>query len=401
MAICSHLLCQKRASFGYNRDDKKLYCKIHALEDMIDVKHIKCQHEGCQTQPNFNHPGEIKGIYCKIHALEDMINVKRKRCQHKGCQTMPTFNYPGEIKGIFCKIHALEDMINVKRKRCQYEGCQTIPNFNHPGERTMLFCAKHKKKGMVDITKNKCTQQGCKNISLYGYPGKRKETCEKHKKDEMVNLDLENKCTFGDCEKEFDFEVDGKRLCMEHAPRKYEVSLKRLCRWCDLEEESKFVCKECVLKSHKKEWSIVSQFRKEIRTPFTYDSSSMLGNCSKRRPDIFFDLPKHCVIVEVDENQHKSYKDICECARISEIVGGICGKSIILIRYNTDVVKNKGKKLEFRMKYRVNYLIKIVKKELTKEYDSFIVKMIQLFYDDDYDKYEKKKIEDITKYVSV
>ena len=47
----------------------------------------------------------------------------------------------------------------------------------------------------------------------------------------------------------------------------------------------------------------------------------------KKRPDIFFDLSTHCVIVEIDENQHNSYEDICECARINEIVNGIGGRS--------------------------------------------------------------------------
>ena len=372
MTICGHLSCKKNAVFGYNKGDKKLFCKTHASEAMINVKSMKCIFEECRKIPVFNLPGEIVGIYCKTHSKEDMIDVKSMKCI--------------------------------------FEGCRKRPNFNYPSERTMLFCDTHKKQGMINISKNKCSQRGCKNIPLFGYLGKRKECCEKHKKEEMINLDLENKCTFssvdfdggeGQCENEFDFEIDGKRLCMEHSPREYEIALKRLCKWCDLEEKSKFVCKDCVFRSHKKEWSVVSQFRKEIRTPFIYDSSSMLGGCSKRRPDIYFELPMHCVIIEVDENQHKSYEDSCECARINEIVNGIGGKSIIFIRYNPDIVRNKGVKLNFKMKDKINYLIEIVKKELIREYDTFIIKVIQLFYDDNYDKYRIKKTEDITDIVSI
>ena len=372
MTICGHLSCKKNAVFGYNKGDKKLFCKTHAKEYMI--------------------------------------NIANKHCQYDGCRTRPSFNLPGENKAIFCKLHAHKDMIDVKSKKCIFEGCRKQPVFNLPSERTMLFCDTHKKQGMINISKNKCSQRGCKNIPLFGYLGKRKECCEKHKKEEMINLDLENKCTFSsidfdgeeeECENEFDFEIDGKRLCMEHSPREYEIALKRLCKWCDLEEKSKFVCKDCVFRSHKKEWSVVSQFRKEIRTPFIYDSSSMLGGCSKRRPDIYFELPMHCVIIEVDENQHKSYEDSCECARINEIVNGIGGKSIIFIRYNPDIVRNKGVKLNFKMKDKINYLIEIVKKELIREYDTFIIKVIQLFYDDDYDKYRIKKTENITNIVSI
>lgn len=58
----------------------------------------------------------------------------------------------------------------------------------------------------------------------------------------------------------------------------------------------------------------------------------MLNECSKKRPDIFFELAKYCIIVEIDENQHNSYTETCECARINDIVNGIGGKSIVIIK---------------------------------------------------------------------
>ena len=33
----------------------------------------------------------------------------------------------------------------------------------------------------------------------------------------------------------------------------------------------------------------------------------MLQGCSKKRPDVFFELNRHCVIVEIDEDQYKRY----------------------------------------------------------------------------------------------
>jgi hypothetical protein len=127
----------------------------------------------------------------------------------------------------------------------------------------------------------------------------------------------------------------------------------------------------------------------------------MLEGCSKRRPDCYFELLKHCLIVEIDEHQHKSYKDICECARISEIVGSIGGKSIIFIRFNPDNIKNKNKKIKITLKERLDNLVKIIKEELVKDYDKFVVKIIQMYYDDDLDKYEFIKEEDITDKVAV
>jgi hypothetical protein len=127
----------------------------------------------------------------------------------------------------------------------------------------------------------------------------------------------------------------------------------------------------------------------------------MLQGCSKKRPDIYFELDKHSIIVEIDENQHNSYEDKCECARINEIVNGIGGKSVIIIRYNPDVVKNKNKVIEIKQSDRIELLVKIIKEELVKDYESFIVKIIQIYYNDNYDIYEKVKIEDITKVVCI
>jgi hypothetical protein len=44
-------------------------------------------------------------------------------------------------------------------------------------------------------------------------------------------------------------------------------------------------------------------------------------------------------------------------------------------------------------------IVPAVKEELIKEYDKFIVKIIQLYYNDNYEKYKYIKEEDITKLV--
>jgi hypothetical protein len=127
----------------------------------------------------------------------------------------------------------------------------------------------------------------------------------------------------------------------------------------------------------------------------------MLQSCSKRRPDLFFELDMHCVIVEVDENQHRGYESSCECARISEIVGGIGGKSIVFIRYNPDTVRSKGYVKHVGNAERVDLLVDTVKEELGKEYARFCVQIVQLWYDDCYETYLPVKREDITDKVAV
>jgi len=46
-------------------------------------------------------------------------------------------------------------------------------------------------------------------------------------------------------------------------------------------------------------------------------------------------------------------------------------------------------------------LIKTIKEELVKEYDIFIVKIIQIYYNDDYNKYQNIKEEVITDLVCI
>ena len=98
---------------------------------------------------------------------------------------------------------------------------------------------------------------------------------------------------------------------------------------------------------------------------------------------------------------HNTYEDKCECARINEIVNGIGGKSVIIIRYNCDQIKNNNKIVNIKQVARINLLVKTIKKELIKEYDTFIIKIIQLYYDDNYEKYQCIKKENITELVSI
>jgi hypothetical protein len=82
-------------------------------------------------------------------------------------------------------------------------------------------------------------------------------------------------------------------------------------------------------------------------------------------------------------------------------VNGIGGKSVIIIRFNPDTTKHKGKKLPLLLSNKINLLVNTIKEELTKEYDCFLVKIIQIYYDDDYDIYMDIKEEIITDKVCI
>ena len=324
-----------------------------------------------------------------------------KKCIQEGCTKSPNYNLPTETKALYCVEHKLENMIDVKHKRCIQDGCTKIPNFNLPNETKALYCVEHKEKTMISVRHKYCQFTKCKEKPIFGLKNKRAQYCITHKLPNMINIVLENKCNVLDCNEEYENIVGTEKYCKKHTPETYSTVIKRLCKYCDIREDSKHVCKDCKKIQHKKEWAVVRYLRKVIDTKFEYDSSKMLQGCSKKRPDVYFELSKHCVIVEIDENQHNNYEDSCECARINEIVNGIGGKSVIIIRYNPDIVKNKGKEVHVINSERIDLLVKTIKDELVKEYDSFIVKTIQLYYNDNYEKYKPIKEENITDLVCV
>ncbi len=65
-----------------------------------------------------------------------------------------------------------------------------------------------------------------------------------------------------------------------------------------------------------------------------------LGACSLRRPDVFIECYTHCIIIECDENQHKSYE--CENKRMMELFQDAGMRPIVFIRFNPDSYTKNG-----------------------------------------------------------
>ena len=408
--MCAHSNCTTRPIF--NNPDQTIgkFCKAHATEGMVDVKHKRCAHPGCATRPNFNTPDKIVGVFCKAHATEGMVLVKIKRCVHPDCTKQPTFNTPDQTVGKFCKAHATDGMVDVKHTRCAHPGCATRPNFNTPDKIVGVFCAQHKEKGMISIDKKTCQHVKCCADAIYGKSEfHRAQYCHAHTPDHKTYVHVVAARRCDDCEADYDVVVEGggtqpsHKYCLSHCPvGEYETAMKRLCKYCDLRDDSTLVCVSCKQRSHKKEWAVVQHLRRTVRTPFVYDDYALNPACTKRRPDVRFEMPTYDVIVEVDENQHRSYEETCECARMSEIVGAIGGKSVVFIRYNPDVVRHNGKVRVVPAAERIDLLVEVVKQELVREPNAFSVRLVQLWYDNmSASRYEPQQEMDITHIVAV
>lgn len=91
------------------------------------------------------------------------------------------------------------------------------------------------------------------------------------------------------------------------------------------------------------------------------------GVCLKYRPDFLFDCETHHVVLEVDEEQHRSYEKECENIRMRNIVESLA-MPIIFVRYNPDSYKNsKGKREDPCRRKRYAVLEKVLNETMGGE----------------------------------
>ena len=388
--LCAHDGCTRRPSFGAPDQTKGAYCATHKLAGMVDVmsKRKRCAHDGCtKIQPNFGAPDQTKGAYCATHKLAGMVDVRSKRCAHDGCARVPSFGAPDQTKWTYCATHKLVGMVDVRSKRCAHDGCARQPRFSAPDQTKGAYCATHKLAGMVSVQGTKCQALACRALATYGKDEfHRAQFCVEHKNEMSVCIADALRCSYAGCSQQYEFVVESetgtgaRRVCLAHAPAQYEAALKRMCKYCDIREDVPFVCVTCRQRMHKKEHAVVRHLRRTIDVPFVYDESPGF-ECTRRRPDIRFEMPTHDVIVEVDENQHRGYDESCECARISEIVGAIGGKSVVFVRYNPDTVRYGGTVQSVAAAERIDLLVETVTEELKRASTGFEVRLVQLWYD--------------------
>jgi hypothetical protein len=356
--------CDKQPYFNTSGEKSGLYCLEHKDDDMVDVIHKRCKSEGCNKQPKFNKPGETKGLYCVEHKDDGMIDVVNKRCKSEGCNRHPIYNKPGETKPLYCKDHKDDDMVDVVNKRCKFEGgCDKIPSYNTPEETNGLYCVKHKEVGMIDVKNKRCKfEGGCDKIPYYNTPGESKGLyCVKHKTDGMI--DIKNKrCKSEGCIKQPTYNEQGETkglYCLEHKEASMVDVVNKRCKneWCDtFIQNSKYegYCAYCFInmfpdkpisRNYKtKERAVTDYILKEYPNYNWICDKRIQDGCSKRRPDLMLDLGYQVIIIEVDENQHKSNYCSCEIKRLMEISQDINNRNLIVIRFNPDSYKTRENK---------------------------------------------------------
>ena len=433
--ICNYLNCRNRSSYGVKRNEL-LRCKLHKenmklsctlcqcgksranfnepgeisaiccssckTDTMIDVKSKKCQ---CgKSQPYFNKPGETSAICCSSCKTDTMVDVKHKRCQ---CgKNNPVYNEPGETSAISCRSCKTDTMIDVIHKRCQ---CGKVrANFNEPGETIPICCSSCKTDTMIDVQNKRC--QCGKMQPCYNDPGETSAICcSSCKTDTMVDVKYK-RCQCGKNNPSFNEPGETSAICCRSCKTDtmIDVSHKRcqgiisdnsICPFNSKgNKKYKNYCTECFRRNFpldpltfqircKTKEIAVRDYINENFKGFQHDKIMTTSHCDcsiKRRIDHRFLINNTLLVVETDENQHKSYDEMDEETRYDDLYMAFSGKWIY-IRFNPDKYVNKsGTRKNPTIANRLYVLKDEIEKQMKRienDENTELVERIYLYYD--------------------
>jgi hypothetical protein len=270
---------------------------------MVDVTHKKCK---CGKIPIYNEPGKTKAICCNKCKTETMVDVKHKKCK---CGKRPIYNEPGKTKAICCNKCKTETMVDVKHKKCKCGKAQPI--YNEPGKTKAICCNKCRTETMINVKDKRCKAA-----------------------DEHLCTTLGNRKYKGYCTRCFQqlFPTD---------PLTFQIRCK-----------TKEIAVRDFINANYEGWH--------------HDRCIYTGQCDctiRRRIDHRIRIGGTLLVVETDENQHKTYDEMDEEIRYDDLFMAFSGKWIY-IRFNPD--KYKSKNGENKNPEIATRLIKL-KKEIDKQ----------------------------------
>ena len=346
---CKDDNCNTTPYYGLITDKQATYCVTHKLDNMIDIRSPKCIFDTCNKTPYFGLATDKKATYCFDHKSDNMIDIKSPKCIFDTCISRALYNFSIHKNPIYCFDHKLEDMINISSKKCNFGNCTKNTTFGLVTDKSPTYCYDHKSDNMINISSKKCITDNCINRALFGLSTDKSPTyCYDHKSDNMIDINSK-KCD----------------LCkLTTMNRIYKPNCARCHFYLNPNDPR--------IRNYKtKEQGYMSALLEKF-PQFKLDKT-IDGGCSKRRPDGFLDLLTHVIIIEIDENEHKSYDDTCNNRRTMELSQDVNHRPIIFIRLNPDSYKLNGIRIKgsFSLTKKTGEL-KVVKKEFNKRLDSLI-----------------------------
>jgi hypothetical protein len=174
---CIYKDCTVKATY-----DKK-YCATHKKDN--SKKQKQCITQGCGKYSIFGEKGGDP-LYCDIHKLENMVNIKKKYCLEEKCKFLAKFGIKNE-EALYCITHKKEEMINLNNKICVFSDCKKQPSFGKTNNKPE-YCVKHKLEGMENVKDKTCLETNCRKQPSFGIIDKTPTHCGDHKSSNMKNV---------------------------------------------------------------------------------------------------------------------------------------------------------------------------------------------------------------------
>jgi hypothetical protein len=375
-------LCYKIPIFGLPNSKKPEYCSEHKPNGYVDVKHTKCKF--CERNPTFGFPNIKIPEYCSEHKIQGCIDLLHNLC--KECGNIACYGIKNK-KPEYCSIHKPNNnYVDVINKLCIQDGCKKYAMFGKIGTKNREYCGKHKPDGYVNTKNKPCIANNCGGNARFGKLFGDKIHCGKHK---QTNEYYKNKpkCVFTKCKNKPSFTNDNNNYplrCEDHKLSDDLDVISSVCSSCGLTDFIKTgnVCNDCSVFGviRKKQENIVKQLLDDNKIQYnTYDKIIKDG-CSAKRPDFTFDLGDRIIVLEVDENQHKSYLCECEQKRMIQIHQDYGGLDVCFIRYNPDNYKNNNNKTIKNNNNRHKQLLSTIN-SLKLHKPRYNLSVVYLYYD--------------------
>lgn len=391
---------------GQSKDELKEYrckqCDKLFLSKRSLNRHLKCIHNPniilipcdlCELK--FKTNSNLKRHKSNIHNINvrwflcDLCNFKTKNKdnfkQHKlYSHSMNIIWYKCNIEKCvaqFKSIYKLNDhksyihLINVKWYWCDIDNCNAKFKRNNK-------LIQHKSNiHSIAIIWHYCDIENCI------YKCKTSENLKRHMKTHNIGV-VWHKCNIENCTEKFK-ETGNLTRHKEliHDIGKHECEICYNNRNSSIDHEEQKICRDCYKKLTgftsrvEKVWS--EYIDKNFGTEFLSSSDKnlkSLGGCQLYRPDKLYISDTFVLMLECDEHQHRGIDYLCDEKRISEIYDedGICGKKMIVIRWNPDKYnKTTMKKRNIRLKE----IVTLMKKVIESPPDDMIF-VYYMYYDD-------------------
>ena len=361
--LCNFQNCRERAVYGpkYNYP---LTCKQHKGDMRLVSRICICG----KAHPSYNDIGEIKALYCSSCKTDNMINIKDRKCK---CGKIPVFNIVGEKIAICCVSCKTDTMVDVKNKlKCK---CGKQSNYNNPGQKIPIYCASCKTDSMIDTFNKKCK---CGKRPIFNKLGEINAVCcASCKTETMVNI--KNKKCIGLIKNDIIYNCPYNTI----GNKKY----KNYCTEC-FRRNFPLDPLTFQIKSKTKEIA-VRDFINASFEGFQHDKLLETSHCDctiRRRIDHRKLIGNTLLVIETDENQHKSYDEMNEQTRYDDLFMAFSGKWIY-IRFNPDKYKNKeGYQKNPMVSTRLDNLKIEIEKQIKRiecEENTDLIERIYMYYD--------------------